>query len=48
MMVNAIVQYAPKKVASLAVKKLANLTLPGVGWASVAWWWAQCGWDEFH
>ncbi len=38
MMVNAI----------LAVKKLANLTLPGVGWASVAWWGAQCGWDEFH
>ena len=37
MMVNAIVQYAPKKVASLAVKKLANLALPGVGWASVAW-----------
>lgn len=35
-------------VDNLAVKKFANLTLPGVGWASVAWWGAQCGWDEFH
>lgn len=48
LMVKAIMKYAPKKVASLAVKKLANLALPGVGWASVAWWGAQCGWDEFH
>lgn len=48
MMVKAIVKYAPKKVASLAVKRIANLALPGVGWASVAWWGAQCGWDEFH
>lgn len=47
-MVKAIMKYAPKKVASLAVKKLANLALPGVGWASVAWWGTQCGWDEFH
>ena len=35
-------------VDNLAVKKFANLTLPGVGWASVAWGGAQCGWDEFH
>ncbi|WP_241009850.1 hypothetical protein [Lactobacillus helveticus] len=48
MMVKAIVKYAPKKVASLAVKRIANLALPGIGWASVAWWGAQCGWDEFH
>ena len=48
MMVKAIVKYAPKKVASLAVKRIANLALPGIGWTSVAWWGAQCGWDEFH
>lgn len=36
------------EVDNLAVKNLANLVLPGVGCASVAWRGAQCGWDEFH
>lgn len=48
MMVNAITKHASKKVASLAVKRIANIALPGIGWASVALWGAECGWDEFH
>lgn len=48
MIVQRITKFAGKKLASFAVKRLAHFALPGVGWVSVAWMGAQCGWDEIH
>ncbi|AUC02099.1 hypothetical protein BBD24_00185 [Lacticaseibacillus paracasei subsp. paracasei] len=48
MIVQRTTKFAGKKLASFAVKRLAHFALPGVGWVSVAWMGAQCGWDEIH
>lgn len=35
-------------LAKKATKALARLGLPGVGWGTVAWYAAKCGWKEFR
>lgn len=47
-MVNEITKHASKKVASFAVKRIARMALPGIGWASIAIWGAECGWNELR